>query len=111
LHYLGWTKPGEWTKYTVNVVEAGSYQLGLMYTSNKDGKISISVNDKDVTGEILVPNTFVAAESVAWRQCHHWNYLDKMVTIQLEKGLQTVTLHTADVGDMNYEYINFELVN
>jgi len=109
--YLGWTKPGEWTKYTVNVIEAGSYQLGLMYTSNKDGKISISVNDKDVTGEILVPNTFVEADSVAWRQWHHWNYLDKMATVQLGKGLQTITLQTRNVGDMNYEYINFELVN
>jgi hypothetical protein len=108
--YVGWTKPGEWTKYTVNVTESGKYQLGLMYTSNKNGKISISVNDKDVTGEILVPTTFVEADSVAWRQWHHWNYLGKMSTIPLKKGLQIITLHTADVGDMNYDYIKFELV-
>lgn len=109
--YVGWTKPGEWTKYTVNVTEAGTYQLGLMYTSNKDGKISISANDADVTGKILVPNTFVAADSVAWRQWHHWNYLDNMARIKLDKGLQTITLHTVDIGDMNYEHINFEKVN
>lgn len=109
--YIGWTKPGEWTKYTVNVTRAGTYQLGLMYTSNKNGKISVSINDKDIAGEIFVPNTFVEADSVAWRQWHHWNYLDKMATIQLEKGLQTITLHTKDIGDMNYDYINFELVN
>jgi len=108
--YVGWTKPGEWTKYTVNVTEAGTYRLGLMYTSNKNGKISIDVNDKDVSGEILVPSTFVEADTVAWRQWHHWNYLDKMATVQLKKGLQTITLHTADVGDMNYDYINFELI-
>ena len=57
-----------------------------------------------------MPNTFVEADSVAWRQWHHWNYLDKMASIDLKKGLQTITLHTADVGDMNYDYINFELV-
>jgi hypothetical protein len=108
--YVGWTKPGEWTRYTVNVTENGTYQLGLMYTSNKNGKISISVNDKDVTGETLVPTTFVKADTIAWRQWHHWNYLDKMTTIKLKKGLQTITLHTADVGDMNYDYVNFELV-
>jgi hypothetical protein len=108
--YVGWTKPGEWTKYTVNVTESGTYQLGLMYTSNKNGKISLSVNDKDVTGEILVPTTFVKADTVAWRQWHHWNYLGKMATIRLKKGLQIITLHTADVGDMNYDYINFEIV-
>jgi hypothetical protein len=108
--YVGWTKTGEWTRYTVNVTESGTYQLGLMYTSNKNGKISISINDKDVTGEILVPTTFVQADTVAWRQWHHWNYLGKMATIKLKKGKQIITLHTADVGDMNYDYINFELI-
>ncbi len=108
--YVGWTKPGEWTKYTVNVSETGTYQLGLMYTSNKNGKISLSVNDADITGEILVPSTFVEADTVAWRQWHHWNYLGKMATVELKKGMQTITLHTADVGDMNYDYVSFELV-
>lgn len=108
--YVGWTKPGEWTKYTVKVTETGTYELGLMYTSNKKGKISIAVNDEDVTGEILVPSTFVEADSVAWRQWHHWNYLSNMASVDLKKGLQTITLHTADVGEMNYDYIDFELV-
>ena len=108
--YVGWTKPGEWTKYTVNVQEAGIYQLGLMYTSNKNGKISISVNNKDLTGPILISSTFVAADTVAWRQWHHWNYIDKIAKINLNKGIQTLTLHTVETGDMNYDYINFELV-
>ena len=108
--YVGWTKTGEWTKYSVNVTEAGTYQLGIMFTSNKTGKISLSVNDKDITGIIIIPSTFVEADSVAWRQWHHWNYLDKMATVDLKKGLQTITLHTVDVGDMNYDYVNFKLV-
>ena len=108
--YVGWTKTGEWTKYSVNVTEAGTYQLGIMFTSNKTGKISLSVNDKDITGIIIIPSTFVEADSVAWRQWHHWNYLDKMATVDLKKGFQTITLHTVDVGDMNYDYVNFKLV-
>jgi hypothetical protein len=108
--YVGWTKPGEWTKYTVNVKEEGTYQLGLMYTSNKNGKISISVNDKDATGPITITSTYVKADTVAWRQWHHWNYLNNMAKIKLKSGLQTITLHTVEFGDMNYDYINFELV-
>jgi hypothetical protein len=81
-----------------------------MYTSNKNGKISVAVNDVDVTGQLLIPSTFVAADTIPWRQWHHWNYIDKLANIDLKKGLQTITLHTADVGDMNYDYINFELV-
>jgi hypothetical protein len=108
--YVGWTKPGEWVKYTVNVQKTGSYKLGIMYTSNKDGKISISANDLDLTGPLLIPSTFVVADSIAWRQWHHWNYIGNLAKIDLKEGIQTITLHTAEVGDMNYDYVNFELV-
>lgn len=109
--YVGWTKPGEWTKYTVEVTETGTYSLGLMYTSNKGGKISVAVNDTDATGPIDIPTTFAAADTVAWRQWHHWNYLENMALINLAKGIQTITLHTAEYGDMNYDYISFERVD
>lgn len=109
--YVGWTAPGEWTKYTVNVTKTGTYQLGLMYTSNQNGKILVSVNDKDATGLIPIPSTFVEADSVAWRQWHHWNYIDQIARIDLKKGLQTITIHTVEIGQMNYDYINFQKVN
>ena len=109
--YVGWTSPGEWTKYTINVEAAGSYKLGLMYTSNQNGIISFSVNDVDITGPISVPSTFVPADSVAWRQWHHWNYIDNIANVHLKKGLQTFTIHTVEIGQMNYDYINFQKVN
>lgn len=108
--YVGWTSPGEWTKYTINVEAAGIYKLGLMYTSNQNGKISFSVNDVDITGPISVPSTYVAGDSVAWRQWHHWNYIDQIARIDLKKGLQTITLHTVEIGQMNYDFITFKLV-
>ncbi len=108
--YMGWTAPGEWAKYTVNITKSGTYQLGIMYTSNQNGKISFSVNDKDATCPLLMPTTFVAADSIAWRQWHHWNYIDSIGKIDLKKGLQTITLHTVEIGQMNYDYINFKLV-
>jgi len=109
--YVGWTSPGEWTKYTINVEAAGSYKLGLMYTSNQNGIISFSLNDVDITGPISVPSTFVPADSVAWRQWHHWNYIDNIANVHLKKGLQTITIHTVEIGQMNYDYINFQKVN
>jgi len=108
--YVGWTAPGEWTKYTVNINETGTYELGIMYTSNQNGKISISVNDVDKTGPIPIASTFVAADSIAWRQWHHWNYIDKLTRLDLKKGIQTITINTIDIGQMNYDYINFELI-
>jgi hypothetical protein len=107
--YVGWTAPGEWTKYTVNIKAKGTYELGLMYTSNQNGKISISVNEADKTGPLSVPSTFVVADTIPWRQWHHWNYIDNLARVDLEKGLQTITIHTVEIGQMNYDYINFKL--
>jgi len=109
--YVGWTSPGEWTKYTIKVEEAGTYKLGLMYTSNQNGKISFSINDVDITGPISVPSTFVPADSVAWRQWHHWNYIDNIATINIKRGFLTFTIHTVEIGQMNYDFINFQKVN
>jgi len=106
--YVGWTSPGEWIKYTINVEADGSYRLGLMYTSNQNGKISFSVNDVDITGPISVPSTYVASDSVGWRQWHHWNYIDNIAKIHLRKGLHTFTIHTREIGQMNYDFINFQ---
>jgi hypothetical protein len=106
--YVGWTSQGEWIKYTINVVTNGSYRLGLMYTSNQNGKISFSVNDVDVTGPITIPSTYVASDSVGWRQWHHWNYIDNIAKIHLKKGLNTFTIHTREIGQMNYDFINFQ---
>lgn len=108
--YIGWTAPGEWTKYTVDVKKTGTYELGIMYTSNQNGKISVSVNDIDKTGPLLIPSTFAAADTIAWRQWHHWNYIDKLARIDLKKGVQIITLKTIEIGQMNYDYINFELI-
>ncbi len=108
--YVGWTAPGEWAKYTVNVNVSGTYELGIMYTSNQDGKISFSVNDEDKTGPLLITSTFVAADTIAWRQWHHWNYIDNLARLDLKKGLQTITINTVEIGQMNYDYVNFELV-
>ena len=109
--YIGWTEPGEWTKYTIQVEIAGTYDLGLMYTANQEGIISFSINDLDVSGPIVVPTTFVAEDTVAFRQWHHWNYIDNIAQLELKKGIQTFTIHTVEIGSMNYEYVNFRLAD
>ncbi len=105
--YIGWTSPGEWVKYTVFVKEAGTYTLGIMYTSNQGGKVSISVNDMDKTGLVDIPSTYVKDDPVQWRQWHHWNYLKDFSNVRLKKGVQVITLYTREKGNMNYAYIDF----
>lgn len=107
--YVGWTEPGEWTRYTVDVQTTGTYQVGLMYTANADGQIALSINGEEVSGPLTVRSTFDAADSIPWRQWHHWNYEKNLAEIPLKKGLQTLTLHTVDRGQMNYDFLEFTL--
>jgi len=107
--YAGWTDPGEWIKYTVNVKKAGKYKVSLMYTSNKGGKISLSINDKDVTGPLAVTSTFHKDDPIGWRQWHHWNTMNNIAEIELLEGVQVLTLHTVEEGQMNYMWLDFVL--
>ncbi|MDX2444303.1 MAG: carbohydrate-binding protein [Bacteroidales bacterium] len=108
--YIGWTNPGEWTKYTIDVKTPGLYQVGIMYTAHDNGQISLSINDTDITGPLDILSTYVATDTLSMRQWHHWNYLDNIAQIELQKGLQTLTLHTVVVGQMNYDYLNFSII-
>jgi hypothetical protein len=108
--YVGWTAPGEWTRYTVLVKETGTYTLGIMYTASQGGKIAISVNDLDATGPVDLPSTYVKDDPISWRQWHHWNYLKDLAKLKLDKGIQIITLSTRETGQMNYGYIDFTLV-
>ena len=80
-----------------------------MYTSNQGGQISLAVNDKDVTGPINIPTTYVAEDPLDWRQWHHWNFIDDIAEFELQKGIQVLTLHTVANGQMNYDYLIFAL--
>jgi hypothetical protein len=103
--YVGWTEPGEWIKYSVNVKESGTYTIGLMYTSNGDGGIEIVTDDSVSTGMMPVMSTHKDADTLAWRQWHHWNKADSLGSIRLKKGNQVITLKTVKNGNMNYDYL------
>jgi hypothetical protein len=109
--YVGWTVPGEWITYTVKVSETGVYAIGLMYTASGDGGISLDLDGKQLVEELRIPSTRNEKESVAWRQWHHWNRIDTLATVKLEKGIHLLTLRTVSNGNMNYDYLDFKLKN
>lgn len=108
--YVGWTEPGEWIRYTVDVKTAGTYSIGIMYTANAKGQIALVTDENISTGPMNVLSTYDSQDPISWRQWHHWNYLDSIGKIDLKKGLQTLTLHTVKRGQMNYDFLSFNLV-
>jgi hypothetical protein len=107
--YVGWTKPGEWINYTVNVNEADKYPIALLYTSNGDGTISFDVDGKDATGPLRINSTFDLRDTISWRQWHHWNKSDSIGSVTLEKGIHVLTLHIITNGNMNLDYMDLKI--
>jgi hypothetical protein len=105
--YVGWTVPGEWIRYTVHVKESGNYSIGLMYTSNGDGGIELVAENGASSGIMKVLSTYKNADTLAWRQWHHWNRAGELGSIKLKKGVQVITLKTISNGNMNYDYLEF----
>ncbi|MDR1419341.1 MAG: carbohydrate-binding protein [Treponema sp.] len=107
LLYVGWTVPGEWLKYTVQVEADGLYSVTILYTSRRGGKITLDAEN----GETLVctiESTYDAADPVEWRQWHHWNR-QHVGEISLSAGIHVLTLKTAEEGNMNYACLEFKL--
>ena len=106
--YVGWTVPGEWFNITVDVAHAGTYAADFLYTSNHGATISIDVNGKDATGPLTIASTKDPAETVAWRQWHHWNLAPQLFKIPLSKGRNVLTVHILTEGAMNLGYFEFK---
>jgi hypothetical protein len=105
--YVGWTQPGEWINYTVKVNKAAAYPIGVLYTSNGDGAISLDIDGKDATGLMKIASTHDSRDTVTWRQWHHWNASDSIGSITLSKGVHVLTLHIIANGNLNLDYIDF----
>jgi endoglucanase len=97
--YIGWTAPGEWVNYTVDVKEAGTYVVSAHMTSRTDAaQISLSFDGVDKTGPILLPTT------THW---HLWRIAPNLATVKLEKGIQVMRLSVLKEGNFNIDYLEF----
>jgi len=104
--YVGWTAEGEWINYTVNVKKNGTYNASLQYTANNNSLITIDVDNKNSIGNIPIPSTHDDADTVAWRQWHHWNRIDSLFSIRLTKGAHTLRLRLVKNGDVNFDHMD-----
>jgi hypothetical protein len=92
---LGWTAPGQWFKYTVNVAAAGTYTVSLRVSSPNgitDGLHIANSSGKDLTGAINVPDTS------SWQV-----WTTTTATVNLPAGRQTLTVAQDNAGwDIHY---------
>lgn len=107
LLYVGWNEPGEWFNLTVETVEAGIYTADLLYTAHNDASISITLNGGPVAVPCALASTFNTAETIPWRQWHHWNVARDAITVTLPKGISVLTVRIVSGGNLNLATLAF----
>jgi lysophospholipase L1-like esterase len=95
---LGWTSPGQWFRYTVNVTTAGTYTVNFRVAANSavSGAFHLSNSaGTNLSGAITVPATG------GWQT---WTTVTATVT--LPAGSQVLTLNE-DTGGWNINFMTF----
>jgi hypothetical protein len=89
--------PGEWTKYTINVVTGGTYKVQLGAASATARNMHIEVDGVNVTGSLAV-NTGGATV---------FKNIDETVTFTMTTGQHVVTFFFDD-GFMALNWVKFQ---
>jgi hypothetical protein len=97
--YLGWTAPGEWVKYSVEVKAAGTYVIQAHMTSRTDAaQISIAFDGVEATGPIPLPGT------THW---HIWSSAPELARVRLDQGLHVMKVSVVAEGNFNIDFLEF----
>jgi hypothetical protein len=91
---VGWTSPGEWMEYTVNVATADTYNINVSVASTATSSLHIEFNGTDKTGLINIPNTG------GWQS---WSTVS-VTGISLSAGVQVMRIFM-DGGNFNLNKI------
>jgi len=103
--YIGWAADGEWTNYTVDVKNAGSYTVYAVYQGQAN-TFQFSIDNKPAA-VLKFPIDMKGTPLTDEKGWHNWN---KAVVGQItfpEKGLHLLTLHY-NAGD-GFAYFEFVL--
>jgi len=94
---VGWTSPGEWMQYTVNVTEAGIYTLKARVASILTGETFIvTLDGVNISGTMTVPNT---GGYQTWQTI-------SVTTPLLTSGLHKLRINETTGGN-NFNYLTF----
>lgn len=101
--YLGYTHPADWVKLTVNVTQAGKYQLSSTWASEPGGAGGIHF-------QILFNDALKADVTLTGTGGYHnWVEFPDFATVDLEAGLQVLQFAPKSYH-LNYDYLQLSLM-
>jgi hypothetical protein len=96
---LGWTRPGEWLIYTVDVKTAGTYRIDMhVACKGPGGTFHLEFNGVDRTGPITVPDTG------GWEHLKPFSHAGVKLTAgrQVMKVVMATGGKSGSIGDIDY---------
>jgi glucosylceramidase len=93
---VGWTAPGNWLSYRVDVAAAGTYALELRVANGTGATAPDAVSFRDAGGTVLA--TVSVPDTGGWA-----NYRSVTATVALPAGDQLVTVF-CETGGVNLDY-------
>ena len=84
---VGWTMPGEWLKYSVNVASAGTYNVSMRVAAIAGNTVQVTVGG--ATGSFAVPNT------AGWQK---WTTVTVPMALAAGQQVMTVKFNTGGVN-------------
>jgi Flp pilus assembly pilin Flp len=100
-YHIGWTLPGEWLRYEINITTSAVYNLYLRFASTSgSGRVRVFIDGNDVSGLVNVPNT---------GGYDNWATLE-IANVGLSSGARTVEVRFEN-GAINYNYFELQLAS
>lgn len=97
-YYIGYTRPNDWVKCTVNVKKAGVYRVNTT-AANETKKMTFAISFNDA--EKAKVNTDGTGNY------HIWKVHENICTVKLDAGLQVMKFQIGSEPHMNYDYLEF----
>lgn len=94
---VGWTAPGNWLDYAVDVPKAGTYDLELRVATGTGTPVPNALTFRDATGTTLA--TVTVPDTGGWA-----TYQSVHVPVTLTAGDQVVRLY-CETGGFNIDYL------
>lgn len=97
--YLGWTAPGEWLNYTLDVQASGKYRIQAHLSSRTAvAQIALAFDGVEQASPIQLPTT---------GHWHTWRNVENLAEVNLEKGIHVMKLSVLKEGNFNLDYLDF----
>ena len=90
------TSPGEWLEYSIMTKSTKDYSISINYSAKTDGKIRLSLNQKIIADQIILPKT-KNAEITTY---------DVAKSVILPEGINFLRINIIN-GSMNLDSIKF----